>query len=140
MVMVRVLALLGATVLCAALVPMPDSPSTQGTWAEGEPDSWAKLDLSALQGLGVGYVCPMDRDVSSKTPGSCPRCGMKLVAGIPDSKEYSVQIATRPQVLKPGENIEFTFHIEDPKTNKLVRDFEIVHEKLYHFFIVSQDL
>ncbi len=140
MVMVRVLVLLGATLLCAALVPIPDSPSTQGTWAEGEPDSWARVDLSALQGLGVGYVCPMDRDVSSKTPGFCPRCGMKLVAGIPDSKEYLVHITTEPQMLKPGEDIELAFHLEDPKTSKLVQDFEIVHEKLYHLFIVSQDL
>jgi uncharacterized paraquat-inducible protein A len=28
----------------------------------------------------VVYVCPMHPDVSSKLPGQCPKCGMKLVA------------------------------------------------------------
>src|SRR5262245_5225067 len=26
------------------------------------------------------YFCPMHRDVQSKTPGDCPKCGMKLAA------------------------------------------------------------
>ncbi len=138
--MVRILALLGAVLLCALLAPLPDSPSAQNSWAEGAPDSWAKLDLSGLQGSGVGYVCPMDRDVTSKTPGFCPRCGMKLVAGIPDPKEYSVEIAAEPRAIEPGKNVQLTFRIEDPKTHAAVRDFEIVHEKLYHLFVVSQDL
>src|SRR6202049_3804709 len=138
--MVRILALLSAALLCALLAPLPDSPSAQHSLAEGAPDSWAKLDLSALQGSGVGFVCPMDRDVSSKTPGFCPRCGMKLVAGIPEAKEYPVAISTQPRAIKPGENIQLTFGIEDPKTHQPVSDFEIVHEKFYHLFIVSQDL
>ena len=25
------------------------------------------------------YVCPMHEDVTSKTPGTCPKCKMKLV-------------------------------------------------------------
>jgi hypothetical protein len=27
----------------------------------------------------AAYVCPMHPDVTSASPGSCPRCGMKLV-------------------------------------------------------------
>jgi hypothetical protein len=65
---------------------------------------------------------------------------MKLVAGIPDSKEYPVQITTPPAALEPGKDIQLTFRIEDPKTHKPVRDFEIVHEKLYHLFVVGPDL
>src|ERR1700691_4307237 len=78
--MVRVFALLAAAVLCAALVRQP-SPVT--SWAEGAPDAWARLDLSSLEGAGTGFFCPMDRDVSSQTAGFCPRCGMKLVSGLP---------------------------------------------------------
>jgi hypothetical protein len=97
-------------------------------------------DPAAIQEPDIEFVCPMDKDVRSKTPGKCPRCGMTLVPGIPDPHEYPVHIATKPRVLKADENIHFTFRIEDPKTGKPVRDFQEVHTKLYHLFLVSQDL
>jgi len=141
--MARVLALIGAVLLCAFFVPLPDSPSAQ-TWAEGAPDAWsnAQRDLTALQNTGADYICPMDRDVTSRVPGSCPRCGMKLVSGIPDAKEYAVQITTSPAAIEAGRDVQLTFHIEDPAapSRGKVRDFEIVHEKLYHLFVVSEDL
>lgn len=28
---------------------------------------------------GVTYVCPMHPEVTSKAPGTCPQCGMRLV-------------------------------------------------------------
>ena len=65
---------------------------------------------------------------------------MKLIAGVPDPKEYSVRITAEPRVIRPGAETELTFHINDPKTHQAVRDFEIVHEKFYHLFVVSQDL
>src|SRR5579871_4620907 len=88
----------------------------------------------------LDYVCPMDRDIRSKSPGVCPRCGMKLVPGIPEFREYAVTMSMQPSTLKPGEKARFTFQVTDPETNQPVRDFEIVHEKLYHLFVVSQDL
>lgn len=88
----------------------------------------------------VEFVCPMDKDVRSPVPGKCPRCGMTLVAGIPDAREFQVHITTVPKVLKPGEESLLTLRVEDPLTDKTVQDFEIMHEKLYHFFVISQDL
>src|SRR5271166_6117421 len=88
----------------------------------------------------VEYVCPMDRDIRSKTPGICPRCGMKLVPGIPEFREYPVTMTTVPRALKPGEKTHLTFEVGDPATHQRVRDFEIVHERLYHLFVISQDL
>ena len=38
----------------------------------------------------------MDRDVRSKTPGKCPRCGMTLVAGIPQPVEYPIDLQVEP--------------------------------------------
>src|SRR5579862_3958552 len=93
----------------------------------------------AAQDKDVEWVCPMDKDVRSKTPGKCPRCGMTLVAGIPDPREFPVRITTRPRVLQAGKPVELDFHIEDPETEKPVHDFEIMHERLFHFFVVSQD-
>ncbi len=88
----------------------------------------------------VEFVCPMDKDVRSKVPGKCPRCGMTLVAGIPDPHEFPVRITTAPKILKPGEETLLTFHVEDPSTGKTVHDFEIMHEKLFHQFLISQDM
>ena len=85
------------------------------------------------------WVCPMDKDIRSNAPGFCPRCGMKLVQGIPEAIEYPVEIIPKPRVLKPGHDVELDFRVIDPKTGKTVRDFEIVHDKLFHLFVVSQD-
>ena len=90
------------------------------------------LSLPLLAQQPEDYVCPMDPDVRSATPGVCKRCGMKLVLGIPDEIEYPMDVKATPTQL--------TFTIRNPKTNKPVTDFEIVHEKLFHLFVVSQDL
>ena len=88
----------------------------------------------------VGWVCPMDRDVRAKGPGKCPRCGMPLVAGIPEFSEFGMNLRTNPRAIKPGVSTAMTFEVLDPVTRKRVSDFEVVHEKLFHLFLVSQDL
>ena len=30
------------------------------------------------------WICPMDKDIRKHNPGTCPRCGMKLVTDIPE--------------------------------------------------------
>src|SRR5215469_4928998 len=45
------------------------------------------------------YVCPMDPDVRSSKEGVCSRCGMKLVAGLPDPVEYQLELAVNPRRL-----------------------------------------
>ena len=86
------------------------------------------------------YVCPMDPDIRSATPGKCPRCGMNLVLGIPEPVEYSLNLTVSPLAPKPGDRVDLAFRIKDPKTGAAVNQFETVHEKLFHMFIVSQDL
>jgi hypothetical protein len=88
----------------------------------------------------LDYVCPMDSDVRSTIPGTCPRCGMKLVLGIPDPVEYPLELTSKPAAILPGQKVQLKFTIHDPKTQAVVRHFEIVHEKLFHMFIVSNDL
>jgi hypothetical protein len=89
---------------------------------------------------GIEFVCPMHPDVRSSQPGACPRCGMKLVANLPDRIEYFLKMALHPPAPRAGKEVEFTFTVVDPKSGKQVRDFQVMHEKLYHLFIVSQDL
>jgi len=59
---------------------------------------------------------------------------------IPDQIEYPLDITLAPRVPKPGERLDFTFRIRDPRKNTPVTKFETVHEKLFHLFVVSQDL
>lgn len=88
----------------------------------------------------VDFICPMDKDVRAKAPGKCPRCGMKLVPGIPDSSEYPVYLKLAPRVPRPDKEVTMTFRVEDPRTHAAVTKYEIVHEKLFHLFLVSDDL
>lgn len=88
----------------------------------------------------VQYTCPMDPDVKSVRPGICPRCHMKLVVNLPDPIEYPVDVDCTPASLKPKTNTELRIRIYDPRTGKTQQKFEIIHEKLMHFFAVSEDL
>jgi len=88
----------------------------------------------------IEFICPMDRDVRSKTPGKCPRCGMTLVANLPEPIEYPVDLRVDPPQIPSGRPIALEFRVADPASGAPVKQFEIVHEKLFHLFIVSQDL
>ena len=88
----------------------------------------------------VEFTCPMDPEVRSAQPGKCPRCGMKLEAGIREQVEYPLSLRVAPKQVPAGRELQLTFRVTDPKTGKPVTKFEVVHEKLMHLFIVSQDL
>ena len=85
------------------------------------------------------YLCPMDKDIRSYEPGKCPRCGMTLVTSIPEPAEYHLDVTVDPPPL-PGRNARLTFEVFDPWKGNRVTRFGIVHEKLFHAFIVSRDL
>ena len=86
------------------------------------------------------FSCPMDPDVRSNQPGVCKRCGMKMVSGIPDPVEYHLDLTTTPRILKVGQPVRMQFEVHDPWKDRQVTSFQIVHEKLFHMFVVSQDL
>jgi len=88
----------------------------------------------------VEFVCPMDPDVRSAAPGKCPRCGMKLEAGIQQPMEYRLKLTASPARLPAGEPVELRFELIDPRTGKRATKFDIVHEKLFHLFLASADL
>jgi hypothetical protein len=95
---------------------------------------------AALRAQEPEFVCPMDRDVHSPGPGNCPRCGMKLVAGLPMPVEYPMEFRATPAAIPAGRDIMLEFRVLDPKTARPIRRFETVHDKLFHLFLVSQDL
>jgi Heavy metal binding domain len=124
---------LGAAGACtrAAEVPPPAADAaTRRTTKTPTPNP--SVDLA--------YVCPMDREIRSSGPGKCLRCGMALVAGVPDQTEYHVDLSVTPRPARPNETVHLTFAVFDPWKDRPVDKFTVVHEKLFHTFIVSRDL
>jgi hypothetical protein len=99
-----------------------------------------QLSGSSDQDDAVEYRCPMDKDYRSTQPGKCPICGMTLVLGMPDAHEYPIEITTTPKNLKPNEDVLLNFRVEEPDNGKTVKKFVEMHTKLYHLFVMSQDL
>ena len=48
----------------------------------------AEMDMGVPEGVPVVYVCPMHPEVVSEEPGSCPSCGMKLLAQAVEETTY----------------------------------------------------
>jgi len=48
----------------------------------------AEMDMGVPEGVEVVYVCPMHPEVVSDAPGSCPKCGMKLLAQAAEETTY----------------------------------------------------
>jgi hypothetical protein len=86
------------------------------------------------------WICPMDKDIRSLGPGNCPRCGMKLASDVPEPVEYHMNLTVVPKAPAPQKPARLVFDIHDPWKNNRVTKFTVVHEKLFHAFIVSEDL
>jgi hypothetical protein len=93
-----------------------------------------------LSAQDLVYQCPMDPDVRSNKEGFCSRCGMKLRSGIPEPIEFPVDLTLSPRVPKPGIKEQLEFSVRDPQNGRQIEHFEIVHEKLFHMFVISKDL
>lgn len=89
----------------------------------------------------TAFVCPMHPDYTLDIAGTCPRCGMALVRATPyDVRDYVLDFQTVPALVKPGEKASWRFTISHPGTGEPVRKFELVHERPYHLFVISQDM
>jgi len=86
------------------------------------------------------YFCPMDLDVRSDGPGFCPRCRMALVSAHPDPLDYQLALEVLPVVPTPGQPVTLHLTVFDPDEAHVVSDFEVMHEKIFHLFVISQDL
>jgi hypothetical protein len=65
---------------------------------------------------------------------------MKLVAGIPDPKEYRVDLKLTPRAVRPRNPVAMKFVVRTPDSGKEVDKFELIHERLFHLFLISEDL
>ena len=100
----------------------------------------APLALSQTPDLNGIFICPMDPDVRQHDPGTCPRCGMKLAAGLAEPVEYDLDLTATPRAIQAGKPVDLMFAVHDPWKHRPVTKFQVVHEKLYHMFVVGEDL
>ena len=88
------------------------------------------------------YACPMNCKGGNTYPtsGACPVCGMQLkrLSG----RSYRVTVAPDGSAERPiaaGADVDLAFHLATPD-GKAVTDLSVVHEKLLHLLMVSDDL
>ena len=65
---------------------------------------------------------------------------MTLILHIPERIEYLLELSHFPEVLKAGAQATLTLRVFDPQTGTPVNDFEVVHERLMHVFLVSENM
>jgi len=123
--------------LCLALSVAPACAPVARSAASGlEADS-----TIAVTDDDTAYMCPMHPDVTSSEPGVCPRCSMQFVLGKPfDMRDYQVEFRTEPPTVNPGEPVRLIFKVTHPDNGATVTNFELVHDKPYHLFVISMDM
>jgi hypothetical protein len=74
-------------------------------------------------------------------PGDrCPVCRMALVQSAPATEAYTLDVQVKPSAIKPGQRGHVRFVVREPKAGTVVHNFEVVHERIFHLFVVSHDL
>ncbi len=97
--------------------------------------------LQNLPASTSGFICPMHPNEVRATPGTCGICGMTLVPGDPmATADYALSVTTEPRAVKASQKTKFRIAIRHPLTGEAVTEFAEVHDKLFHFFIVSRDM
>jgi hypothetical protein len=83
----------------------------------------------------------MHLNYRSNKPGKCPRCGMTLISTTPSiEEEFDLEMRASPRMPRPGQPLTLRFAIFNPRTGAKVKEFGLMHGKLFHLFLVSQDL
>ncbi len=99
------------------------------------------IGATTLAAGASAYVCPMHPSIRSERPGLCATCGMTLVDAITSVRgRHALDVEWMPGAPRAGEAARLRLFVERPGTNEAVSDFEDVHERPFHLFVVSWDL
>jgi hypothetical protein len=83
----------------------------------------------------------MHPHVRADREGKCPTCGMTLVEfATATSGKNGLHVATVPRSIRAGGPVTLRLFVEQPASRVIVRQFEDVHERPFHLFVVSWDL
>jgi len=87
------------------------------------------------------WTCPMHPELRLDAPGKCPKCGMTLVPANPSVLgKYDVKVESTPAAIRPNEKVKLRFSFYEPDSGQQVNRFSPTHTRLFHLFIISQDL
>jgi Cu/Ag efflux protein CusF len=108
----------------------------------GESGNDWQAPPSRFDGDATGlYTCSMHLNYRSNKPGKCPRCGMTLIPTTPAiEEEFDLEMDASPRTPRPGQPLTLRFAIFNPRTGAKIKEFGLMHGKLFHLFLVSQDL
>ncbi len=116
---------------------------------QNSPNNKNQKDSTLKQ---VIYTCPMHEEVRSvNKDDKCPKCGMNLEemkdGSMNDtaqvkmhSDKYSVKLTTDPSSTKAGQDVTLNFTVTNNETKEVIKDLEVIHEKILHLIIVSKNL
>jgi hypothetical protein len=108
--------------------------------AESQTAPTGSRTLEVLKQLDE-YTCTMHPEIRTNAPGTCPKCAMALVPLTPAiTDDFNLRFECTPKAPKPNEKVKLRFYVFNPKTQEQVKYFHMTHEKLFHLFIVSQDM
>ncbi len=84
------------------------------------------------------YFCSQQCVVKFKgEPAKYEKLAALLEKG--DLHEYTVELETSPNPVA-GKPVELAFAVKYKESGKLVTDFEVIHERLFHLLMVTRDL
>ncbi|HEV2859769.1 MAG TPA: heavy metal-binding domain-containing protein, partial [Pyrinomonadaceae bacterium] len=108
---------------------------------------WSSLSpaerLKELERLAPAqeYACLMHPEVRQTQVGDCPKCGMMLNSVAPSVRGvYGLKVVSEPAQPKAGALARLRFVVSHPQTGETVKSFAVNHEKLFHLFVVSEDM
>lgn len=120
--------------------PSPNPPPVDRPAAMTPPAVTTTRSKEVLP-QGDLYMCVMHPEIRSAVAGKCPKCEMTLVPVNPDvAEDFDLRLESLPRTPEVGKNVRLRFAIFNPKTGDMVKQFYLQHEKLFHLFIVSQDM
>lgn len=87
------------------------------------------------------YACPMHLEIRAAAPGKCPKCQMVLVPANPSVvDEFDLRMEASPKAPKPNEKVRLRFVAFNPRTGAQAKQFALMHDRLFHLFVISQDM
>lgn len=110
-------------------------------WFNVPAASQAPPAAESVQSDTAGWYCPMHPDVTADAEGRCSKCGMALIAGNPfDTRDYQLELSVQPAAIEVGAPFTITLRVGDPASGATVTRFEVVHDRRYHLFVISEDM